>query len=114
MRPPTPTEATDQADVVRQRLRERFWSTVDYLSIVIQVFVVYTVAVLFDLLVARLFRAIIQDAVASYPLVRSAFEWFEIGLAFLGMVLALVHSVFSVYSHIRFEVTALREEVASE
>jgi hypothetical protein len=104
-------QALHHADVVKRHLRDRFWSTVDYLSIVIQIFVVYSVAVFLDLLVAKVFKTIIQDAVVSYPLVKNAFEWFEIGLAFLGMVLALVHSIVSVYSHIRFEFTMLREEI---
>lgn len=91
-----------------QNVRIRFYRGLDYLTLFLYVVVVSVGALLADYLIVFAVERTVASAVAKYPVVALAFDWFQIGSAFLVMMGAATHAVFSAYSQFRFEADTAR------
>jgi len=67
-----------------------------------------------DYLILLVIERTVATAVSKYPVVSQAFDWFQIGSAFLILVAAITHALFSAFSQLRFEVETAKEPIPSE
>lgn len=81
----------------------------DYLTLFLYVTVVSVGALAADYLIMLAIKGTVSSTVARYALVSQACDWFQIGSAFLALVGAGTHAVFSVFSQVRFEIATVRE-----
>jgi hypothetical protein len=100
---------SDVTQKIKKRIRERFWYTLNYLSIFAFVLIIYSFALLTDYLLLLLITWLLQDAVKQYSVVALWFDFAQIGLALLTILLAVTHSTLSVIAQLKIELTLSRE-----
>lgn len=81
----------------------------DYLTLFAYVVVVTVGALVANYLIIFAIERTVAETVSKYTVVSKAFDWFQIGSAFLIMIGAAIHAIFSAWSQIRFEVETGRE-----
>jgi hypothetical protein len=89
----------------KQIFSERSFETLVYLTLILQIFIIYGVGLLAESVLYLAFQFTIKDFISKYPIFNTWFERFEIGLGFLALVGFLIHSIISVYSQIQFEIS---------
>lgn len=94
---------------IKQRLLDRFYRAVDYLSIYAFILVVYGGAVITDYLLFLLLWSLLNNDVNKYPMVASGLDYARIGLALLFIAGAVSHGVISTYSQIKTDITLAKE-----
>jgi len=67
-----------------------------------------------DYLIVLAIELTVSSAVAKYPIVAIAFDWFQIGSAFMVFIAAGTHAVFSVVSQVKFEIDTSQEPTLKE
>jgi hypothetical protein len=106
--------ATDPKDIFSQNLRTRFYKALDYLTLFVYVVVVSVGALVADYFIVYAIQLTVLPAVLKYPIVSQAFDWFQIGSAFLALIAAGIHAFFSVYSQVKFEVQTAKEPILGD
>ena len=94
----------DPKEVFHRNARGRFYRALDYLTLFLYVTVVSIGALVADLLIVYVIALTVKGAVSKYNVVAVAFDWFQIGSAFLVLIGALTHACFSAFSQVKFEV----------
>ncbi len=94
---------------IKQRLKDRFYRAIDYLSIYTFILVVYGGAVVTDYLLFLLLWSLLQDEVNKYPLVALGLDYARIGLALLFIASAVIHGAISTYSQIKLDIALAKE-----
>jgi len=105
----TPVSISLSAEALRNRVKQRLFRALDYLSIFAFIVIVYGSAVLADYLLFLLLWALLDDEVRKYPVVARALDYARIGLALLFIFSAVVHGVISTYSQIRLDMKLANE-----
>lgn len=101
---------SDPKEVFSQNLRSRFYKVLDYFSLFSYIVLVSIGALVADTIIVFVIKQTIINTVNEYPIVKLAFDWFQIGSAFLALFGAMVHAVFSAWSQLQFELQSMREE----
>lgn len=107
------SNAIDPKIVFFQQSKTRFYKALSYLTLFLYVVFVSTCALLADYLLILIIELVSANDIAKYPLVSTAFDWFKIGSAFLAFLAAGVHSFFSAWSQIKFELETVTEPIIS-
>jgi hypothetical protein len=94
---------------IRQRISDRFFRALDYISIFAFIFLVYGTAVFFDYLLFGLLWRLLSDDVNKYPIVALGFDYARIGLALLFIAGAIVHGIISTISQIQLDIKLAQE-----
>jgi hypothetical protein len=96
-------ESTDIELETKRRLRQRFFRALNYLSLYAYIIVVWGGALLTDYLLLWLIAWLLREDIARYPIVALWFDYARISLAFLLIILAVVHGILSTISQIKMD-----------
>lgn len=94
---------SDAESRVRKNLGSRLWMYVDYLSLFIFLLAVSISGLVADLVLVRIAGWIISDALSKYEIVKTFFNWLQIGTASLAVLVVFVHALFSARTQIGVE-----------
>jgi hypothetical protein len=100
---------SDLKQLFLKNLRIRLYKTLDYLTLFVYVVIVSVCALAADYIIVLAIKRTVSAAVTQYKVVSQAFDWFQIGSAFLVLVGATTHAFFSVYSQVRFEMETVKK-----
>ncbi|HEX6289644.1 MAG TPA: hypothetical protein VFZ66_10665 [Herpetosiphonaceae bacterium] len=103
------TPQLDDAQLLRQQIRGRYYRALNYLSIYLFIIVVYGSGLIVDYLLFSLMWWLLDEEVQRYYLVATGFDYARIGLAMLFIVSAIVHGSLSTYSQIQLDIALFKE-----
>ena len=101
----------DPRIIFLQQSKIRLYKGLSYLTLFIYVVFVSACAFLADYVLVVIIENIVARDISKYPMVSTAFDWFKIGSAFLVFIAAGIHSFFSAWSQIKFELDTIKEPV---
>jgi hypothetical protein len=94
----------------RERIRRRFFRTLDYASIAISVLFIYGVILVCDYLLMGLIEYLFENEMENASYLAITFKGIKIGLALLAFVLATIHGVRSGFEQYRLDARLARED----
>ena len=103
------SNATDPKTIFIEESKVRFYKALGYLTLFAYVIFVSACAFFADYILTLLIGYIAANDISKYPAVSLAFDWFKIGSAFLAFIVFGVHSFFSAWSQIKFEIETIKE-----
>lgn len=93
-----------------KRSKGRLYVALGYLTFFLYIAGVSIAAFAVDYMIVLLIEHLLSSSIRKYPLIQQVFDWFKIGSAFLALIAAAVHAIFSAWWLIRFEVKSISEE----
>ena len=99
----------DIKDRVRNKLRGRFYRSLDYLSSYAFLLIIYGGFLFAEHSLLYLVVWLLRDTVAKFHVVAQFFEFAQIGLALLVVINALAHGIFSTISLIKIDFATSKE-----
>jgi hypothetical protein len=97
------TDPPDKSNKLKAELQERLWQAINYLSIFIFIIIVYSGFFFTEYILLKEVSYFLSDEVTEFPLVKLWFDNARIGLAFLVMVVAVVHGILATWSQIKID-----------
>jgi hypothetical protein len=94
----------------QDRLKRRFYRTIDYASIAISILVIYGTVLVADYLLVKLIEYLFRSEMNASPFLASVFKGVKVGLALLTFVVSLIHGVRSAWEQYKLETQLIRED----
>lgn len=111
-RAPVPAPV-DPNVAIRTQIVNRFWRTLNYLSISAMYVVVYSGALYAEYLIAQVTQATQGPILTQAPIVAMTVYYVRIGTVLLALPGTLIHMGFALYSQWQLEMELVREGKAS-
>ena len=92
-----------QPEFYRDKIKRRFWMTLNYLTIPLSSALIFGSTALIEYLLFRLVWSLLSEDILQSVSIKQIAEWVQIAIASMSMIGAVIHSSYSLYGTILIE-----------
>lgn len=101
-------------EAIRHEIVNRFWRSLNYISISVCLLVVYSCYITADYLLFSLIFWFMGDSIAQEPLIARVVRYLQIGIALAGILAAITHCYYSTTGQIDLDRRFSKEDSNEE